>query len=422
MWPRTESDSHLQAKMHSAKLRLQQIDRLLSRPIQSLALFVLTVLCCTSCERQTNTPLESRAYVWQRSWTPAVVQSIDASASYLSGWHILVAETDSVDRWQAFTPDATTLARNTGALSAVFRIDGQRVLTDPEALVKRITAALSRAPWNGLEIDYDCPTRQLTTYTVFVHKLRAALPGKTHLSITTLPTWIGAHGLAELLAAADESVLQVHSVQDPRRGLFDPKQASVWIAAYAQVTDKPFQVALPDYGSRVGWDARGRIVSVLSEQPGMSAGALQEELEANPKDIAALLSRLRTEHPANLTGILWFRLPVPGDRRIWSTRTLESVIRGRPLLNQSTLSVERDPLGAYTLVFRNGGNVDSPLPRTVRAAPCIAADGLAGYHVEHGSQRLSFNRPDVMMLRAGRQATIGWTRCALTPQDIILEE
>ena len=428
MRSRMESDIHPQAKMRIVRQSLQHINWVSPRPTQAAILLclVMAALCCISCERETSTPLEHGAYVWQRSWTPAVAQSIEASASFLSGWHILLAETDSVDHWQEFKPDAATLTRHAGALSAVVRIDGQRALADPEVLAKRLVVALSHAPpgtpWNSVEVDYDCPSRQLLAYATFIRRLKATLPREISLSITALPTWIGAHGLNDLLTAVDASVLQVHSVQDPRRGLFDPQRALAWITAYAHVTDKPFQVALPDYGSRVGWDSQDRVVSVLSEQPGVPRGARQEELEANPQDVAALLAHLRAGHPRNLTRILWFRLPVTGDRRIWSTRTLESVIRGQPLLNQSTLSIERDRLGAYTVVLRNTGNTDTPLPRTVRTGFCVAADGLSGYHVEHGSQSLAFNRADITMLHAGQQTAIGWTRCVLTPQDITLED
>jgi Protein of unknown function (DUF3142) len=83
-----------------------------------------------------------------------------------------------------------------------------------------------------VEVDYDCPSRQLLAYATFIRRLKATLPRETSLSITALPTWIGAYGLNDLLTAVDASVLQVHSVQDPRRGLADEAQDRIVWATY----------------------------------------------------------------------------------------------------------------------------------------------------------------------------------------------
>jgi hypothetical protein len=305
----------------------------------------------------------------------------------------------------------------------VVRINGQRGLSDTRLLIERLTRWVngqSAQRWSGIEIDYDCPSSQLENYAKFIAELRRALPKEMGLSITALPTWIEGHGLRSVLTSADSSVLQVHSVLDPQHGLFDARHAAAWIATYAKITPKDFDVALPDYGSRVAWDAQGKLVGVLSEQSGVLTGPVQKEIEADPRDVAALLAELRNAHPRNLKGIVWFRLPVDGDQRIWSFSTLESVVQGKALEHQWTVSIERDTLNAYRINLSNAGNLDAQLPGALRIPNCQAADGI-GYAVDHHADDLRFARRTERVLRAKESIAVGWTRCALTPEEVAIE-
>lgn len=204
--------------------------------------------------------------------------------------------------------------------------------------------------------------------------------------------------------------------------MFVRSLAEAWTRSYARLTYKPFSIALPDYGSRVAWDSAGRLVSVLSEQPGVQSSLTQKELEADPKELAAFLDVLRTNRPTNLTTVAWFRLPTQDDQRIWSLATLQTVIEGRTLTPLMIINVERDDLGAYRVILSNVGTVDMTLPRTVRAKPCIQADGLAGYTLHHESNGLTFTTRADSKLRVGQRVEVGWTRCASSWEDLSLEE
>jgi hypothetical protein len=393
--------------------------------IFELAACLGAALLLAGCEPRVSTPLQHEAYLWQRDWTPGVKAAMRQSGHDLAGWHVLIAESDARGNWQTFSPALSEVPRDAGPLTAVVRLDGTRDVSDAGTLIehlKRLLAQPAAERWAGLEVDYDCPSRALSQYAAFLQQLKAALPTRMRLSVTALPTWIAAAGLGAVLTAADESVLQVHSVLDPRRGLFDGKRAAAWVADYARKTDRPFRVALPDYGSRVAWDSSGHLLSVISEQPGVQTGVDQEELEARPQDIAAFLRKISLAHARNLVGIIWFRLPVAGDQRIWSLPTLHSVIRGEPLDVQERISVAPDADGAYRIVLTNSGRIDTPLPKTVTAPPCIAADGMADYSVRHDTAQLSFTRREPLMLRAGQKAAIGWTRCLPKEQEILLED
>lgn len=386
-----------------------------------MVLLLATALSGATDSGEVRTPLQHQMYIWQRAWTDRVSEAMEHAAPYVSGWRVLVAETDRRGEWRFFLP----LPDPTKSLTAVIRIDGQRRLEDASAVTEHVLAWARAQPagrWSGIEIDYDCPTRQLRTYTRLLESLRSALPPDTRLSLTALPTWIGSPDLPDLLSTADESVLQVHSVLDPRRGLFVGSLAVSWTTSYSRITHKPFSVALPDYGSRVAWDSTGKLASVLSEQSGIQTSPVQKELEADPTEVAAFLENLRATHPRNLTSIVWFRLPVADDRRIWSLEALETVIEARPLTPRLNVDVERDNLGAYRVILSNSGTADMTLPRTIKAKPCVQADALPGYTLRHGSDDLVFTARGDSKLRVGQQVTVGWTRCAINREDLSLED
>jgi Protein of unknown function (DUF3142) len=380
---------------------------------------------CASCERYSEAPLPQEAYVWKRAWRPEVAEAMNASATYFSGWRLLVAEADVNGRWHSFTPDLKLAPVAAHAMTAVFRIDGNISLAHTKDTLGFIASFLhsdDAIRWSRVEIDYDCGTTHLADYATFLARLRETTSPDIEISITVLPAWLSSPRLWDVIAVTDESVLQVHSVLNPHQGLFDRQLAADWIQRYAKFTRKPFYVALPDYGSRVEWGEDGRLSQVVSEGAELGSDVSQEEIEADPREVAHLLDQLRKSHPSNLTGIVWFRLPVASDVRVWSLSTLESVIGGRSLTASRQAVVERDSLGAYRIIIRNVGAIDIVMPYTVLIGACPAADALSGYDVTHGATHTAFVRRERATLRAGRRAEVGWTRCALRLEEVSFED
>lgn len=363
-------------------------------------------------------PLTNDAYIWQRVWTPAVTQAMQESAADIRQWRVFAAQTDQAGRLQIFHPDIASLTSSAKPVMLVLRIDGQ-LLQWNEAQLVADTLALWKN-WqgrgvrlDGLEIDHDCATARLPAYTHYLAALRSALPG-VRLSITALPAWLYSPDLSAVLAQADESVLQVHAVRSPRAGLFDGELALRWVDDYAKRSDKPFRVALPTYGSRVSWDAHGRLVSVQSETGVLDAGDNSLELLAMPQDIAAFLARLASDPPAHLAGIVWFRLPTASDDRAWSLPTWLAVMRRQPLHGEVTASARPgSAAGTLDLVLHNLGALDWPLPAALRLPKdCTLADGINGYALDAGRDTLRIERLQPGLLQAHRQKVIGWARCA----------
>jgi hypothetical protein len=401
-----------------------------ARARKTLPLFILfaATVFSVGCANRSEPPLTHQAYIWQRQWTPALDASVSAGTDHFSGWRVLALETSARGELIEVAPHLDVLAHTARPVTLVARLNG----SSPPPSVETIAASLrvAVAKWrdagvrlSGIEIDHDCATAGLDIYVDWLGRLRSNLPAQLTLSITALPTWIGAPALPRLLAQVDESVLQVHAVTAPQadradQGLFNAQRARSWIDAYAALTPRPFRVALPAYGLRVGFDTDGRAIAVESEMPrAIDAGAVHE-LRVEPQDVSALLRTLEHSRPKGLAGIVWFRLPSADDRRAWSLQTLRAVIDDAPL--RVALDVRLDPSesGARDVVLLNRGAVDAPLPAqiVVRATACSEADGLAGFRAEtqadgeHFVRQTTASQGDAI-LRAGRERRVGWLRC-----------
>ena len=272
----------------------------------------------------------------------------------------------------------------------------------------------------GVEIDHDCATARLAAYARFLSNLRSRMGCAVPLSITALPAWLSSPEVDEVFAQADEIDLQVHAVQNPRMGLFDRERARAWIDELSHRTSKPFRVALPAYGSRVSWREDGSLLAIEGEMPLLAGGSSAIELMASPKDVAALVRELQDDSPANLLGIVWFRLPTKDDRRAWSIETWRAVMLGRSLQSRIAAIVRQSDTGGMNiLVLSNTGDLDADFPQRVELpGSCTIGDGANGYTPVQGAAHLTLRREQAGLLRSHHQQVIGWMRCAPAQDEI----
>ncbi len=356
--------------------------------------------------------LPSDAFVWQRRWSPALDHAVSEGATLFATWHVLAADIDAAGEVNRTQPDWTVLTAQGHRAVPVIRVEGRIGPSRVAALLAAMPAVLDGVPKAAraaLEIDHDAATAQLAAYAAFLRALRARLPPGTMLSVTTLPDWTRAAGFAELAHAADRLVLQVHAVADPRLGLFDPARALAAAHGLADATRTPFLLSLPAYGARVAETAAG--MRVQSEAP-LLDGLAGEERAVSPGVVADFLARLRADPPDTLDGLVWFRLPVAGDRRAWGEATLRAVVTGQVLDGRVAVSARpgRTP-GLSDIVLANAGRTDGTLPRRIDLPPgCLAADGLGQYVIDGSG--LALRGRGVGMLGAGAQMLAGWMRCA----------
>ena len=373
-------------------------------------LLALLLACLVGCTEE-SVLLDQQLYIWQRQWRPAHAEALAQSRTDFSTLRVLALQAHPQAGWSRALPDLELLRHDGRPLVAVVRLDGQLPQLDPDEIGRQIAILLQ--DWRaaglrlqGLEIDHDCATARLPAYAALLRELHRDLPDDLQLSITALPAWLNSAALDEVLAAVDTSVLQVHAVSDPKSGLFAPKQALQWAELYGARSRKPFHLALPAYGVALTSDGQ-----VESETP-LRQGGPRHELRADPVQVSELLNELRADPPEHLSGILWFRLPLVGDRRAWPLPTLLAVVRGQPLA--PSLALQRQQKDGFSqLQLFNNGNLASPLPKRIElpARACAAADAVGDYRIERDDNRLAFVRRRDGRLNAGEYRALGWARC-----------
>lgn len=386
----------------------------------------------TACGAVPFSPLENQAYVWQRAWTPAVASAVATVAPRLAGFTVLAAEVTfagGVARTVAVDYDAVALRGSGRPVGLALRIgpySGPFTGDDEVARgLRRLAASLVvRSRGAGIEpaelqLDFDCAVDDLDGYRLWVESVRAAI-APVPLTFTALPAWLGRDAMTRLAHSADGFVLQVHSVSPPRRGgdlvLCDPGAARRAVDRAAAL-GVPFRVALPTYGYLAAFDRSGRLLGLTAEGevPAWPEGTVLCEVRSDPAAMASLLDTWSRHRPANLTGVLWFRLPCDGDRRAWRWPTLDAVLAGRVPRPAVRAEVRRRDGGLLEVELVNAGDADAPMPSCVGARSAggriVAADGLRGFTmVPHGDALVELRPRPGRWLAAGDRVTIAWLR------------
>jgi hypothetical protein len=381
-----------------------------------LAVFLTAWTLLMGCERQDSASLDQQLYIWQRQWTPAHDSALQDSRADFSTLRVLALQAFPKTGWSRARIDPLLLKRDGRPLIAVIRLDGQLKSLNQDEVTLQIQQLI--IDWQaqglnltGVEIDHDAGNARLPAYREFLAHLRTVLPTALPLSITALPAWLDSPELPALLSTVDSSVLQVHAVSDPRRGLFDPDQARKWAKAWNRVTQRTFYLALPAYGVALLPDASG--APVVESEIRIERDGERRELLADPQQLSKLATQLRNDPPAHLAGLIWFRLPLASDRRAWSLTTLGAVARGDTLNSRLALKLSEQQ-GLHDIVLTNEGNLDSAWPErlTLAVQGCEGADALAGYALQQSPDLLTFTRLRDGRIAAGGQRAIGWARCA----------
>lgn len=392
---------------------------------------------CRPTPRHTG-PLAQDAYVWHREWNSNVVASVQTHAPSFGILTLLVAEvsfTAGQPRIVRITPDwtpfqalpnptrpRTGLALRIGPFPGPFKADDpttrwlRRIAKD--CLAEARNAGVDIAEF---QIDFDCPERHLDGYRVWVEALRTEL-APVPVLITALPAWLGQRAFRPLAAATDGFVLQVHSLNRPRHPkdpvpLCDPEQARRAVERAARAGGGvPFRVALPTYGYLLAFATDGTFLGASAEgpPPARPAGTVYRELNADPAAMAQLVADWTGDRPASMTGVIWYRLPVSGDRFNWRWPTLETVMAGKvPLPRLDVLGLHPEP-GLTEVQLANPGTANYTGPVVVRlrwsGAQGLGADGIRGFQAFlEGGDRVLFTNA-ICRLPAGEESRIGWVR------------
>jgi Protein of unknown function (DUF3142) len=382
--------------------------------------------------------IDQSAYVWQRAWTEPVRRACAERTPTLGGGVVVLAAElawrGGVAEHVEVALDHAVLAAAPGPVGLALRIgpcSGER-MRDPGTcalivdLGRRAINAARAGGWEPaeLQLDFDSATSRLGDYRAWVESIAAALR-PTPVTITVLPTWMSSDAFGPLVRASAGFVLQVHSVEkatlegdDP--GLCDAASAIAWTERAAHF-GVPFRVALPTYGYVAMFDAKGALTGLMAEgrPPPLADGARVREVSADPVAMAALVARWSRGRPAAMRGIVWYRLPVDGERLNWAWPTFACVMRGEVPAGRMTVSARDAGDALIEVVAENGGELDAELPRRIRAewsdgSGLIGADALAGMEWSREAERaVRFERFAGLgeaRVRPGERRILGWIR------------
>jgi hypothetical protein len=204
-------------------------------------------------------------------------------------------------------------------------------------------------------VDHDCATSQLASYAKWLQVQKQAV-APLPLGITALPTWQGSPNLRDIANAVDRVTLQVHTIAAPT--LFDSHVARRACEAWSAASGKAFWLALPTYKARL---------------------ATGEQLAADPQELQEFVASLRSNPPAGMLGVVWFRLPFQGDPDAWPKATWQAVLRGEPLQAQVALQLRPAGAGLWDIVAGNTGTAAGALPQMMKFTGTIEhLEGVRG--------------------------------------------
>lgn len=385
----------------------------------------LIFLVLTACQKPTRQSLTIEAYVWQSPGRLEVQQSMTRAAAHVSSLHVRAAEM----RWNGdrFEIERTLTQLPSPGCGLVVRIgaSASRLEWTPKQIdeVSAIFRDLSIFGPTEIQCDFDCPQKRLGSYKVLLDALQSA-SGEVSVIPTALPSWLDEPDFKKLIVGRGGYVLQVHSLQLPKRTgdpvvIFDPASARV-AAIKASALNVPFRIAMATYGCEVRFGTDGKVTDVISEDLGDPTTAVRAFALADPLESARLVHEWMLAPPENLTGIIWYRLPVEGDRRNWPWGTFERVIRGEAESSTPDLEISLGA-GAKDLFVINRGKFPVPLPREVRIEHFVlAADGVGAYRLEQQDGNPRFiRRNDIWpWLDPGKKIPTGWLRFREEPARI----
>jgi hypothetical protein len=253
--------------------------------VRRLAL-LLSLLFLSACRHpHAAGPLRQEAYVWQRSWNPAVREAVRQSSG-IYGLVVLAAEVDLRQGSPRVVrvPLDSSLKSSGKTVGAALRVTTFPSRFADEPGIVRLLQGLTRDVAAEARAKGSRSPRSRSTTTARESKLddyRALLPGlrkaaaPVPLTLTALPSWMRQRrAFAKLIAAADGYVLQVHSLAPPagpngELTVLKTGEAREWAEEAARFR-RPFRVALPTYGYLAAFDVEGKLLGLSAEGPLLS--------------------------------------------------------------------------------------------------------------------------------------------------------
>ncbi len=280
-------------------------------------------------------------YIWQRNWSETVSKAVlDEPAS--TRFYFLSREMN--DGIAARTsPDWNSFKALENSPIPVFRIHYSKnwLKKNPTTMEKVLQSeiesvqkefATQNIKLQEIQLDLDCPERLLDKYCEFLRKIKSSQPD-LKFSITALPCHLGRKSFYELASVADEYVLQIHGLDVPKNisekaQIMNFKTASDAIDR-AERLGRRFRVAIPSYGYEILFDAKnGKFARISAENIVSRTDNLRSKFSVpDLKELCEI--RKKALKSPNCIGVIWFRLPVIGDRLCLDRTTISEIQNGQ---------------------------------------------------------------------------------------------
>ena len=405
----------------------------LARKLKTKTFLIVALLVVAGCnrpEQKISGPLKQRGYVWQREWTPAVIDAVGEAERRMDGVVLLGAEITLVGKkpeivkasidWEAvkLQTKRCSIALRVASYAGPFRADDRPIQTVADLAKKLMNdARIHGVDLEEFQLDFDCARKNLAGYRTWLQSLRAAVH-PTRFVITTLPAWLDDPEFTALIRETDGYVLQVHSVPIANGAgatLCDARFARQWVNKAARLR-LPFSVALPTYRCSAGYGKDGKLISVAmdSVQPSWPPGTQVLEFGTDADELATLVGEWQNSRPRELRELVWYRVPIATDMRNWHWITLAAVMAGRA--PEHKVNVIQEGENPIDLSILNAGEADEQFNANVTTswsgAELIAADALSGWNVRSNARGAVFNAitKQGVRLPPGASRKIGWLR------------
>ncbi len=283
-------------------------------------------------------------YIWKRVWTKGVKEAVEAEKD-AARLFFLAGEFDKADGTESYaeaSPSWDALKKSGRPATPVYRVRAALVSEGAalaEPLAKRWNALAKEGAQAGLsissiQVDLDCPESKLEDYARLLALLRKALPEKTELSATAIPCHLRRKAFEAVAEEADFFVLQVHGLDFPKDKAQEPKLIDAEKAResvkLALALKRPFLLALPCYAYQANYSkADGSLLFISAEDIPPARQEIETRIVApDLQELAGLVKFGRSLEPSLFKGIVWFRLPVKGDRLCLDRASLSTLERG----------------------------------------------------------------------------------------------
>ena len=341
-------------------------------------------------------PMTQEVYVWLRVWTEQVDRSVTERLPYFARATVLVAEVnrDRSGGWKIeMFADPLAYAKKHEVALAIRIGSGSgagetgNLGWDPAAVEKVLkTLRPMSKHTKTFQIDYDCPTGKLANYVKLCVVLKKEFPDHA-FEITCLPDWLDREDFQALVNSVDRFVMQVHGVSGYGGAgtLCDPRLAQLTAERCGEF-GVPYLIALPTYRHAVRRNAEGKVIEVVSEGGGMKPGVAYELMSARQDEMAQLVRAWKVDRPAFMQGVIWYRLPVEGERMNWTWSSLQRVMCGEEVDLSWKVRFDREANGSYVMVLEDDTEASLEWPTALHVSWssgfCVASDTGREYQFE----------------------------------------